>query len=205
MQAALFDLDGVLVDTETTYTEFWSDMDRRYPTGVANFAHVIKGSTLPSILNTYFPDKAVQSAIHVLLVQFEASMKYRLFDGVSELLTLLRQKGYKTAIVTSSNLKKMDSLFSQLPELRDAVDIVITDEDVTKSKPDPQGYLLAAERLGVPPEQCWVFEDSFNGLRAGRAAGAVVVGVATTNPYDEVAKLSDITLHNTGDFAKLLP
>ena len=199
-KAALFDLDGVLVDTEGIYTEFWADMDARYPTGVEDFAHVIKGSTLESILSTYFPSADTQEAIVALLAKHEREMRYRLFPGVARLLGRLREAGMGIAIVTSSNRQKMDNLFAQLPELAKAVDIVITDGDVSHSKPHPEGYLLAAERLGVPASQCYVFEDSLNGLRAGRAAGATVVGVATTNSADVIAPLCDIVLTNTADF-----
>lgn len=201
MQGALFDLDGVLVDTEGIYTEFWSDMDRRFPTGVAGFAQVIKGSTLTNILDTYFPDKSVQDRIVDMLKQHERDMRYRLFDGVAELLVALRQRGFRMAIVTSSNRAKMKHLFAQLPELEKAMDIVITDEDISRSKPDPEGYLLAAERLGIPAEECYIFEDSLNGLRAARAAGGVVVGVATTNPRKVVEEMSDITVDTLADFS----
>ena len=201
MQGALFDLDGVLVDTEGIYTEFWSEMDRRFPTGVAGFAQVIKGSTLTNILDTYFPDKSVQDRIVDMLKQHERDMRYRLFDGVAELLVALRQRGLRMAIVTSSNRAKMKHLFAQLPELEKAMDIVITDEDISRSKPDPEGYLLAAERLGIPAEECYIFEDSLNGLRAARAAGGVVVGVATTNPRKVVEEMSDITVDTLADFS----
>lgn len=194
-------MDGVLVDTEGIYTEFWSDMDRRFPTGVAGFAQVIKGSTLTNILDTYFPDKSVQDRIVDMLKQHERDMRYRLFDGVAELLAALRQRGLRMAIVTSSNRAKMKHLFAQLPELEKAMDIVITDEDISRSKPDPEGYLLAAERLGIPAEECYIFEDSLNGLRAARAAGGVVVGVATTNPRKVVEEMSDITVDTLADFS----
>ena len=194
-------MDGVLVDTESIYTEFWSDMDRRFPTGVAGFAQVIKGSTLTNILDTYFPDKSVQDRIVDMLKQHERDMRYRLFDGVAELLAALRQRGFRMAIVTSSNRAKMKHLFAQLPELEKAMDIVITDEDISRSKPDPEGYLLAAERLGIPAEECYIFEDSLNGLRAARAAGGVVVGVATTNPRKVVEEMSDITVDTLADFS----
>ena len=194
-------MDGVLVDTESIYTEFWSDMDRRFPTGVAGFAQVIKGSPLTNILDTYFPDKSVQDRIVDMLKQHERDMRYRLFDGVAELLAALRQRGLRMAIVTSSNRAKMKHLFAQLPELEKAMDIVITDEDISRSKPDPEGYLLAAERLGIPAEECYIFEDSLNGLRAARAAGGVVVGVATTNPRKVVEEMSDITVDTLADFS----
>lgn len=197
LKAVLFDLDGVLIDTESIYTRFWSDIDRRYPTGVDNFALKIKGSTLPSILDRYF-DKSVHADIIGLLKADEDSMTYRAFEGVEQLLTSLRRGGIATAIVTSSNRPKMDVVFAQLPFLSRLTDTLVTDEDVTASKPDPQGYLLAAARLGADPAECVVVEDSLAGLRAGLNAGARVAGITTTNPEAIVAPLAHITAPTAG-------
>ncbi|MDE6395987.1 MAG: HAD-IA family hydrolase [Muribaculaceae bacterium] len=190
--AVLFDLDGVLVDSEGIYTEFWADIDRRYPTGIEDFAHVIKGNTLARILGTYFPDETVRDAILIELKRQEEDMVYRLFPGISDLIETLNHESIPTAIVTSSNAAKMRHLFNAVPLLRDNINIVITEEDVTNSKPDPEGYLKAAERLGVEPSRTVVFEDSLAGLEAGRRAGAVVVGVATTNPRKALENLADV-------------
>lgn len=189
-KAALFDLDGVIVDTESIYTDFWDDIDRRYPTGVDNFARVIKGNTLARILDTYF-DEDLRDEILVLLKEQEESMRYRLFDGVSDFLDRLIENDIPKAIVTSSNDRKMSKLFSQIPELRPKFDAIITDAMVERSKPDPQGYLIAAEKLGVDPSDCVVFEDSFAGLEAGRRAGAYVVALATTNPRESLYEKAD--------------
>lgn len=189
-KAALFDLDGVIVDTESIYTDFWDDIDRRYPTGVDNFARVIKGNTLASILDTYF-DEDLRDEILVLLKEQEESMRYRLFDGVSDFLDRLIENDIPKAIVTSSNDRKMSRLFSQIPELRPKFEAIITDAMVERSKPDPQGYLIAAEKLGVDPSDCVVFEDSFAGLEAGRRAGAYVVALATTNPRESLYEKAD--------------
>lgn len=191
LNAVLFDLDGVLIDSEGIYTEFWTDIDRRFPTGVADFARVIKGTTLPEILDRYFPEPTVQAEVRALLADQEHNMEYRPFPGTMALLQLLRDRGVPAAIVTSSNRRKMRHLFSQLPDLERLTDTLVTDEDVANSKPDPEGYLLAAARLGVSGKVYAVVEDSFAGLRAGRAAGATVVGIATTNPLDTVAALAD--------------
>lgn len=189
-KAALFDLDGVIVDTESIYTDFWDDIDRRYPTGVDNFARVIKGNTLARILDTYF-DENLRDEILVLLKEQEESMRYRLFDGVSDFLDRLIENDIPKAIVTSSNDRKMSRLFSQIPELRPKFEAIITDAMVERSKPDPQGYLIAAEKLGVDPSDCVVFEDSFAGLEAGRRAGAYVVALATTNPRESLYEKAD--------------
>lgn len=195
----LFDLDGVLVDSEGIYTEFWEDIDAIYPTGVKDFAHIIKGSTLDRILGTYFP-KEQHPAILERLRRQEEEMVYRLFPGTLEYLVAMHECGWRVAIVTSSNMKKMDNLFRQIPELRPHIDVLVTDADVTRSKPDPQGYLIAAEKLGCRPENCIVFEDSISGLKAGRRAGAIVVGVATTNSREDVAPIADYVVDHTVDF-----
>ncbi len=201
IKSVLFDLDGVLVDTEGIYTEFWSEMDRLFPTGVDNFAYAIKGNTLTKILGIYFPDKDTQGKIRLMLSEHEAYMEYRLFPGAISLLEDLKELGISTAIVTSSNRVKMERLFRALPQLSKVVDTLVTDEDVTASKPDPQGYLIAAKRLGADAGEFAVVEDSLAGLEAGRRAGAVVVGLATTNPAEKIAPLADLVASDIGQLS----
>lgn len=200
--AALFDLDGVLIDSESIYTVFWNRMNELFPTGIDNFPYVIKGTTLPQILDRYFPDPEVQAQLRVYLKKQEAEMVYRIFPGVERFLKALKEKDIPTAIVTSSNDAKMKVLFDSLPGFRDYFDVVVTDTDVTRSKPDPQGYMLAAERLGVPSEHCVVFEDSRAGLEAGRRAGGKVVAVATTLTHEDIAGCGDIVIDS---FEELTP
>lgn len=177
---ALFDMDGVLIDTETSYTQFYEALEKIYPTGVDRFPYIIKGTTLDNILKTYFPEPEVAADVVRRLHEFEADMEYRIYPGVYRLLDILKTNGFATAIVTSSDSQKMTCLNRKQPDFLEHFDAVITAADVTRSKPDPQGYLLAAERIGVPIEQCFVFEDSLSGMAAGMASGATVVSVATT-------------------------
>ena len=196
---ALFDLDGTLIDSESQYTQFWSAMDVLYPTGVDNFAMVIKGSTLPKILDTYFPDPTYQADIRQRLADFENNMQLPMYPGVPQLLRDLRAAGWMLAVVTSSNPAKMAVVRRHNPGFDSMFDTIVTDADVTRSKPDPQGYQLAAGRLGCRPDCCAVFEDSINGLEAGRRSGAKVVGIATTNSRERIAPLSDIVVDLTAD------
>lgn len=198
-RAVLFDLDGVLIDSEGIYTEFWAEVDRRYPTGVENFAVAIKGSTLPKIYEKYFPSAELQAKISADLRAFEDAMPLDFFPGVPEMVRRLRSQGWRTAVVTSSNPIKLNKLRSLHPEFDELFDLLITDADVTRSKPDPQGYLMAAERLGCNPADCLVVEDSIHGLHAGRAAGARVIGIATTLPRETVEPLADLTLDTAAD------
>lgn len=195
--AVLFDLDGVILDTEGIYTTFWAEIGRRYHIPVPNFALVIKGNTIAKIFDSYFPNEADRAEIRQLLVQQEFTMDYRPFPGALELMHDLRQAGIATAIVTSSNARKMRHIFEQLPQLAALTDALITDEDVTHSKPHPQGYLTAAERLGA--RRFMVVEDSLAGIEAGHRAGAKVVGLATTCPRQKVETVADFTFNSITD------
>ncbi len=188
--AALFDLDGVLVDSEGVYYEFWDNIDKMFPTGIPDFAASIKGSTLKKIMD-YFPDPDVRSRIIKMLDEQERSMKYVLFDGVLPFLDDLRSRHIPCAIVTSSNEDKMHKLFDQHPGFADYFKVVITDRQVTRSKPDPQGYLMAASQLDCDPSDCYVFEDSFSGLEAARRSGAKVIALSTTNTADLLKDKAD--------------
>lgn len=181
----LFDLDGVLIDSEGLYTKFWEDIEKIYPTGVADFALIIKGNALFKILDTYFPKDIHQNIID-RVHQFEHNITYPIYDGVIDFLNLLKEQGIPTAIVTSSDDVKMNALYAEYPSFRQYFDAVITGSDVTESKPHPQGYLMAAERIGCSPEDCYVFEDSLQGLDAGMAAGATVIGLTTSNPIEKL-------------------
>lgn len=192
--AFLFDLDGVLVDSETIYTRFWSHMDELYPTGIKNFARVIKGTTLTHIFDTYFPDKDVQREITALLDKQEREMKYEIKPGVMHLLQTLRQRQIPAVMVTSSNNVKMAQLWNQHPEFKEYFSFIVTADMVSHSKPDPQGYLIGASKAGASPENCVVFEDSRQGVMAGQAAGAYVVGVAGTLSADDLFTYCDIVL-----------
>lgn len=191
-KAALFDLDGVLIDSETLYTSFWERVGREHHLPSSTFAYDIKGTTLTDILTTHFPDPEVRKDIDRMLHEFENEIVYPVFNGALEFVDALREKGLKTVIVTSSDNKKMEFLFSQHPEFPSHFDAIVTACDVTRSKPDPEPYIVGAKKAGVPASECIVFEDSFQGLEAGRRAGCKVVGLSTTNPADAIAGKSDL-------------
>lgn len=185
----LFDLDGVLLDTEGIYTDFWQDIDDKYPTGVPGFAHIIKGSNLTTILDTYYPNKELQKIIIGILDEFEEDMKYRPFADAMEFVKELKDCGIPTCIVTSSSMLKMNNAFAQLPGFREMFDGLITGDMVKNCKPDPEGYFMAAEMLNVKPEKCYVFEDSLQGIQAGLNAGCKVVALTTTVQRKSIEKL----------------
>lgn len=184
--AALFDFDGVIMDTETQYTLFWDEQGRKY-LGQEDFGRQIKGQTLTQIYEKYFSGQPeVQSEITAGLNEFEKNMSYEYIPGVEAFLADLRRNGVKIAIVTSSNEEKMANVYNAHPEFKGMVDRILTGEMFARSKPAPDCFLLGMEVFGVTPENAYVFEDSFHGLQAGMASGATVIGLATTNPREAI-------------------
>ena len=164
--------------------------------------HEIKGQTLVQIYDAWFSGELtdIQALITERLNQFEQQMDYQYVAGFETFVKTLHQQGIKTAVVTSSNQPKMQAVYASHPEFRGLFDAILTAEDFERSKPDPDCYLKAAGRFGVEPKNCMVFEDSFNGLKSGRAAGMYVVGLATTNSTEVIRPLCDEVV---SDFLKL--
>ena len=190
----LFDFDGVIADTETQYTEFWNRIGREY-LGQEEFGHTIKGQTLIQIFGKYFDGMLrEQEEIVPLLNEFESNMSYEYIPGAHRFMQELKAAGIRSAIVTSSNDAKMANVYKAHPELTDIVDMVLTSEDFSRSKPDPECFLKGMEFLGGTPEETVVFEDSFHGIAAGRASGAKVIGLATTNKREAIAPLCDMVI-----------
>lgn len=192
----LFDLDGVLIDSEKEYSRIWATVNSEFPTGVQNLEIKIKGCTLEKILNDFFPDLDLQKKVVRKLYELEGKMHYEYLPGAYSLLCDLSTLGFPMAMVTSSNNDKMRHLKEELPELLDFFGTVVTADMITRSKPDPEGYLRGAELLGIDPHDCVVFEDSLQGVKAGREAGAFVVGVVGTLPEEALAPFSDIVVDN---------
>lgn len=193
---ALFDLDGVVFDTEPQYTEFWGSQCRLYHPDQPGLEQRIKGQTLVQIFDRYFSDlKSEQPKIVARIDEFERNMKFEYVPGFLDFIGCLRQKGIHTAVVTSSNKVKMSVVYKERPEFKTLFDAILTSEDFARSKPDPDCYLKGAERFAEKDvRRCVVFEDSFNGLKSGRSAGMHVVGLATTNPADAIKPFSDIVI-----------
>lgn len=198
--AALFDLDGVVFDSEPQYSKFWGEMGRIYHPEIEHFDQIIKGSTLTRIFNLYFPDTTIQETIVKQLNLFEHDMPYEYIPGVYDFLLELKEKGIYTAVVTSSNQIKMQSVAEQHPEFKSLFNRILTSEDFSASKPDPDCYLLGARVFNAPLENCMIFEDSISGIKAGMAANIYTVGLSTTNPHETIAPMCNHVIPNFEGF-----
>ena len=198
--AVLFDLDGVLVDSAAAIERSW----RRWSAENGLPARAVlaachgrpSAETIAAVAGHL--DAAAEAA---RLEQRQAADTAGLTRcrGAARLLAALPPEHW--AIVTSGS---RPLAISRLRAARLPVpDVLVTADDVTEGKPAPEGYLRAAVRLGVPPGRCVVVEDSASGVRAGRAAGCRVIGVAGDQlggePDVVVSSLADLTARRAGD------
>ena len=196
-KVALFDLDGVVFDTEPLYTAFWRTVFARHYPNEPQLATSIKGQTLTWIYECYFADKPdLQNKITAELNTFERNMQFEYVLGFEDFIAQLHQLNVNTAVVTSSNKEKMQQVYDQHPNFKALFYQVFTAEDFVKSKPDPYCYLLGASYLGVKPTECVAFEDSINGFKSVKAAGMPLVGLATSNPVEVINQYTKVIIPN---------
>lgn len=185
--AVLFDLDGVLVDSSAVVERTWRRWSVSRSLHVPDIVQRAHGRRSIDTIRDVAPHLDAQAEAHWL-----ADAELSDFDGVvalpgaSELLNGLGDN--QRAVVTSGGraLARSRLEYVRLPVPR----VLIAAEDVHKGKPSPEGYLMAAERLGVPASRCAVFEDAPAGVKAAASAGATVIGVATNFAADELAAAS---------------
>lgn len=190
----LFDLDGVILDSEPLYDSFWNAQGERYDLG-GNFASKIKGHTLSQIMNTVFNDFSIDDKKKIVAesIQFEETMDCPLVAGAKEFIAGIKLHDIKTALVTSSDDIKLSRIIKKF-EMQKWFNTVVSANRVVNSKPNPEGYLLAASDLQADINECIVFEDSFAGIAAGKNAGMKVVALATTNTYQEIQATSNANM-----------
>lgn len=196
-KAFLFDLDGVIIDSEPCYDQFWNNAVQKYRVPIENFPAIIKGNTLKAILEKYFYDYPVeiQQQIKQECSDFEQTMDYPPIPGALTFIGQLKGSGYPIALVTSSDSKKVESVISRL-KLENFFDSIVTADRISVGKPHPECYLLAAQDLKKEPSDCIVFEDSFTGLEAARRAHMKIVALSTTNPPEQLQGKANLVIPN---------
>ena len=200
IKGVIFDLDGVICSTDELHYQAWKALadeigvyfDRQIN---GRLRGVSRMASLEIILEK--SDKTYSEEEKLALAEKKNDVYRKLLgkmgpedvsDEVRSTLVALRERGYRLSIGSSS---KNTPLILERTDARRYFDAVSDGNNITRSKPDPEGYLLAAHRLGVAPQQAFVFEDSLAGLQAGRAGGMTVIGLATTLPAEKIAPLAD--------------
>jgi beta-phosphoglucomutase family hydrolase len=197
IEAVLWDLDGVLVDTARFHFQAWrqlfDELGRSF--GEDEFRRTF-GLRNDLIFRAELPDTSAEEMERLsehkeaLFRRFAAGTVTPL-PGALELVLRAGEGGRRMALVTSTPRANIDFVLGQTG-LAEAFETIVAAEDVSRGKPDPEGYLLAAGRLGVPPERCLVIEDAPGGIEAGRRAGMQTLAVTTTHSREELAAADTI-------------
>jgi beta-phosphoglucomutase len=186
--AAIFDMDGVIVDNMPYHRKAWAKFFEKYnpPISLEDFIQHM-GKSNEDLLTVLFGRKITEEKIRILGEEKEALYReiyapdVAPLPGYLDFLRSLKENHVKTAVATAAPKVNLDFLLEHI-DLRNDFDVLIDDSEVDKGKPDPEIYLKAAKRLGFSPEFCLVFEDSLAGIQSAINAGMKVIGVATTNP-----------------------
>jgi beta-phosphoglucomutase len=187
-RAVIFDVDGVLVDSYDAHFRSWRDVLREHGLDMSedDFAQTF-GRTSREIIRRFWGDEVDDSTVRTIDDRKEALYRdlvrtaFPAMDGAVALIDALRAAGFALAVGSSAPPENVVLTLDGLGR-RDAFEAVVTGRDVTRGKPDPQVFLVAAERLGLTPRRCAVIEDAPAGIRAATAAGMANVALLGTAP-----------------------
>ncbi|QHV94121.1 HAD family hydrolase [Spirosoma endbachense] len=199
MKAVIFDMDGVIVDTNPHHRIAWREYYQRYGKTLSDsdFIQYVSGKHNTDIVAHLFADRTLTAAESLQLAYEKEALFRELYEpvitpvaGFVDFLKALKAAGIRTAVATSAPVENLDFIIDAL-NLRPYFDALLNESMVSHPKPDPEIYQKAMAQLGVDPADSVVFEDSMPGIQAGKAAGAFVVGVATTLTPDELRPFVD--------------
>ena len=214
IKAFIFDMDGTIVDNMAVHTAVWLEIlaDLGTPMTAAEFQASVAGKTNLETMRQLVDSQITAADAERISLMKEERYRQRyapLMQPMPGLLSLLhqaRQAGIKLAVATAAGTDNINFIMGGL-QLWQQFDAVVGADDVERGKPFPDLFLLAAERLGVPPANCLVFEDALTGIEAARRAGMSVIAMTTAHTSSEVAHLPkvqqaipDFTHVNLADF-----
>lgn len=196
-KGAIFDQDGLMFDTEVIFSRAWVLAGEKLGVSVPEeFCLAVKGAggeSTKQIVRDWFPEIDCEAFIALTYRISYGIQKQTLPEkpGLHEILAFFRSQGVKLAVASSSSRQNVEGNLER-SGIRACFDAVVTGEDVSRGKPDPEAFLTAAARLGLEPSDCYVFEDSYNGVRAGHAAGCCTIMIPDLcPPNEEIAEYYD--------------
>ena len=180
---AIFDMDGLLLDTERVYQESWiavtedfgQPQNPAFPPAVSGTS----GKIMRQVIHSYYPEVDADAFVAACVARVERILDQRGAEeklGAGEILAYLHSRGVKIAVASSSPLARIRKNLESAGLAR-YFHAMVSGQEVERGKPEPDVFLLAARRLDAAPEDCYVFEDSLNGVQAGMAAGCLTVMV----------------------------
>jgi HAD superfamily hydrolase (TIGR01509 family) len=189
VKALIFDMDGVLINSSREHIKAWKFAVESYGYSFdIDFSYVYgrKGRDIVREIVPGTDEKEIREMEELAERRFREIYKVRSFDDVLPFIEHTKKRGKRTALVTSAPRANIELVLSSLNLEFDAI---VSAEDVTKGKPDPEPYLRALEKLGARREECVIFEDSFAGIESAIRAGIDVIGVASTSRREDLERL----------------
>lgn len=179
---AIFDMDGLLFDTEQVYNKEWYETAKRHELTIhpamLDSLRGTSGIQMYTKIQTFWPNVKAKELVEEVFANAQASLQEAvpMKPGVIEILTYLAQQNIKLAVASSAP-RELVTQNLHTAKIADYFSVVVSGDDVAISKPAPDCFLLAAEKLQLAPQDCYVFEDGIHGVRAGLAAGCAVIMV----------------------------
>jgi beta-phosphoglucomutase len=208
IRGVLFDLDGVIADTLHYHYLAWQHMFEKRGGSVSEqtvLLHEGRASReiLPILMEesgAHIPEKEWHSFIEEKRAYFRSIVKVAYYAAAFEIIEALKQRGFKVALVTACALKNMQHALSR--EQRGHFDFIITGDEVSRAKPNPDPYLAAARQLGLKAEECLVVENAPLGIEAAKNAGMYCIAIETTLGR-EYLKLADCIVPRIEDLLEV--
>ena len=207
-RAVIFDMDGVLVDSYQAHFVSWQQLGVNHGLTMSEQQFIATfGRTSRDIIHYLWGDAVAEDDIPIwdeekeALYRDELRKHFPAMDGATELLRALAADGFAMAIGSSGPPENVQLVLDCLPGA-ERIPVSVTGQDVTKGKPDPQVFLIAAERLGVAPENCAVVEDAPAGVEAARRANRAAIALTGTADRDTLAQQAHVVVDS---LRELLP
>lgn len=207
MKAVIFDMDGVLVDSQPyhfkadidTMAEYGVIKDQKFYESFAGTLTADRMRTLKEMFGLDVPVEEMTIKREYMILDIMGKEDIKPVLGIPEFLRSIKEKGLTTAVASSSDYKLINLILDRL-KIAKYFDSVTSGSDVKRGKPSPDVFLLAAERIGIEPAECLVVEDSENGVKAAKAAGMKALGYINPTSGKQDLSLADFI---TDDFKKI--
>ncbi|MDD4876241.1 MAG: HAD family phosphatase [Dehalococcoidales bacterium] len=192
VKAVIWDMDGIIANTALYHLKGWQIVfQNRQITYTEEEYRLNTGKRSDNIVRDILGEKITEEEINIITrTKAEAfrkliSQNVETYPGVIKLVTSLKEYGFKTAIASSAPMANIELITKDL-KIHDYFDFIISGWDITRSKPDPEIFLLAAQNLGAEAKNCIVIEDAIVGVAACRRAGMHCIAVTNTNPREDL-------------------